>query len=101
MKIIHSLAAIALGLTATAGFAQSAPTAASETVRYADLNVASVPGKDALARRIAIAADRVCETPNGPTDLTTRMTARVCRTRAIAMAMQRLDGKLAPQYAAR
>jgi UrcA family protein len=101
MKITHSLTATILGLSATPGFAQSAPTPASDTVRYADLNVASAQGREALARLIAVAADRVCDMPNGQTDLTTRMATKACRTRAIASAMQRFDGNAAPQYASR
>jgi UrcA family protein len=99
MKIIAIVTAAALGLTAaTLAHGQ---TVASTTVRYADLDIGSQAGKDALARRVANAASMVCGVESGTTDLASHIAARTCRAKAIATTMLAFSLKTAPQYASR
>jgi len=94
--------ALAAALCAPGAFAaaqtDNVPTL---TVRYSDLNLASSEGVDALYRRIANAASKVCP-DTGIRDLTSLAAARQCQVEAIARAVQQVNNpKLAVVYAAR
>jgi UrcA family protein len=61
MKILLSIAAAAAALGAAPALARdSAPTPRSQIVRYSDLNLSSVAGRQTLDRRIAVAVRQVC-----------------------------------------
>jgi len=95
IKTLILIAAAALSLTAAA----TAQTTA--TVSYADLDVANPAGPSVLTQRINNAANNVCDASMGTTDLASHVAMVRCRARAVAIAMNELATKTAPQYAAR
>lgn len=98
MKTIHILAAAALTLgLAGPSFAEPVST----NVSFADLDVATSAGQNALAQRIANAAGAVCGVENGTTDLASHIAAKTCRAKAIAVTMLAFAMKTTPQFASR
>jgi UrcA family protein len=67
--------------------AGSAEPVQSETVRFADLNLANPAGVETLRLRLDAAAQRVCDEKLGlKTDVFARRRARTCRTLAVQRA---------------
>ena len=64
----------------------SASDVRSETVKFADLNVSTQPGVEALYGRIHAAARRVCEQPSGEMEA-----VRSCVTKAEGEAISRAN----------
>jgi len=87
-RILFTGASIALtfGLAVTSAFASvpSETTIQQTTVHYADLDLSKADGLQTLARRLSIAAERVCPTATTPLETIT------CRTTAIAKARAQL-----------
>ena len=62
-------------------------------VRYSDLNLASVEGRERLTTRVKYAVQKVCYSrPNYRTDLRTRAIAQRCESTAMADADVKLAG---------
>ena len=88
------LAAAGLIFVTAAGAAGPVPVhAPAITVRYSDLDISTAEGADALYRRIAIAAAKVC--PNvDPADLERYAKIRQCRQLAIDRAVEAVHSPL-------
>lgn len=99
MKIQHVTIAAAI-LAGLAGHAADAQATKSVQVDYADLNIASPAGMATLERRIAGAADRVCDA-HPTAELAERTAIRQCRKAAIDNAMNTFTAGHAPVYASR
>ena len=96
LKTFPALAALALAAALVIPTVSQAAEADSVRVSYADLNLASTAGADVLQRRIAFAANRVCDTAD-PRDLNlVRMNAD-CREGAIAGAQPAFEAAVAAQ----
>lgn len=89
--VAAALSASAVSSIATPAFAADLPRA---EIRYADLNLKTADGAQALRARVERAADRVCGT-HGVVDLRTRMEARQCAETALAKAMPQVELALA------
>ena len=88
---LAALAATAATVSFPAFAADIAPTA---EVRYADLNLASTDGAQALKARVARAARRVC-TDHGDKTLAGAARARECARIALVKAMPQVELALA------
>lgn len=92
MKTIQHIRSLAIALTALTGLPALAaePAEPLATVSYADLNLASPAGIEALYRRIERAAVKVCQLPQGTRQLKLEAELAACRQgatdRAIAQA---------------
>ena len=87
MKAAHlAFAAAALATLSTAAFAAEP----SRTVRYADLNLASVEGRAQLDRRIASAAEALCGFAHS-SDLAAQSEVDRCRTATLAGVSKQRD----------
>ena len=92
---IAALAAAVIAGTAHVG----GPAAASLTVSYGDLNLASEQGANALYARVTAAARQVCGAEGlDIRDLQAYAAARACESQAISRAVHDVH---APQFAAR
>ena len=89
--IITVIAALAITVAGTAHAKPPAvdPGTISETVSYADLNLASPAGMETLTKRIERAADRVCRV--GGHLLSSAEEFQSCREKARAGAMEQLN----------
>jgi UrcA family protein len=91
----RTIALFAALAAATATFPAYAQAAGQSTeVRYADLNLASSTGAQALKDRVARAAKRVC-TSDGEKSLSGAAEARRCADIALAKAMPQVELALA------
>ena len=99
--IIAALAA-AVATTGTIAFpAYAAETSPTAEVRYADLDLASADGAQALKVRVERAAKRVCSV-SGDRSLRSVSEARACTTVTMAKAMPQVElalSKAGTQYA--
>ena len=92
--LIKTSISAALLLAAAPALAAPAPGNSSETVSYADLNLASPAGIAALDRRIDRAVRRVCGASH-PADLNTGFQVRQCRVTAYRSIAARRSAALA------
>jgi len=70
-------------------------------VKIADLDLATPKGRHMLTMRIHVAADTVCDMPQGKTPLSMAAPHERCRREAIASAYQSMPTAAAIQLAAR
>jgi UrcA family protein len=104
LKTIGAFAALLVGAGAAgSALAASPANAATLTVAYGDLNLASDQGNSALYARITAAARQVCAADRVDIrDLGRYAEARSCEARAIAQAVQAVHSpRLAALYNAR
>lgn len=87
----NSIVGALLAVTASVGTAVAAPPASSDVVRvavsYADLDLTTQDGIQALHRRVLVAARTVCPAPRNA-DVKFRGLARDCRAQAIEAAVR-------------
>ena len=87
-KITLSIAATALGVVgATSPATAGTPTVQTQSVSYADLNLTSAEGQEALEWRLKSAARKVCRyKEHSPYEVRSRSIARKCYATAMAKA---------------
>lgn len=96
-----ALAATALAFVGSAAVAAPVTQAREVTVNYADLNLESAAGVEALYARIRAAAKQVCGTAQ-LNDFYAQADMRACRETAIANAIAKVDNAaLAARHANR
>ncbi|HXY75389.1 MAG TPA: UrcA family protein [Steroidobacteraceae bacterium] len=79
-------------LVGVAGVSEAgSPSAPTVTVRYSDLNLGTTQGNEALRARITAAARQVCG-ESDIRDLVAFPAARTCEQRAIAQALNAVQG---------
>ena len=91
LVLAAAAAAMASGAAAKTGDAPNTETV-SETISYADLNLATPAGRKALEGRIGRAADRVCAR-SGADRLADSADFRTCRSKARDEAMEQVPGE--------
>lgn len=96
MKMFTSIVAVAL-VTLGAGRASAqADRPLTESVSYADLDLAKPSGRAALDQRVARAVDHVCPDEPGPLRLARRREQIECREQALTDAKLQIAAAVAP-----
>ena len=94
MKTLPALGALFVASVLVVPTVSQAATTNSVRVSYADLNLATAPGRDVLEGRIAGAARRVCEIEDSR-ELALAQATNVCRSAAISDAQPAVDAAIA------
>jgi UrcA family protein len=89
-KTVHCVAALVAALVSGSVLA-GPPADPSKTVSYADLNLKSKAGVDALYKRIAKAAYEVCQMPTGTRQIRIEAEFKACKLDAIDRAVQQVS----------
>jgi len=88
-SILFSIAAAATLAVSTQSAAE--PMRAEARVAFADLNLASEAGAEALLARINVAARAVCGDRAGPMPLAERRAVRACMNEAVGQAVASIE----------
>ena len=94
MKILVPLAALAVAFLSSPAIAAPLPAAAPHVVRYADLDLASAAGRQALDRRIGLAVREACGAASDA-DLHGRNLVTRCRVEARGQVRAQREAALA------
>jgi UrcA family protein len=92
------IALCVLGMTPCAHAADSLDRIPTREVSFAGLNLTKQTDVQRLYRRIAAAADQVCDTVPGQTDLATKARVKRCMAETIARAVVDVNAPLLTQY---
>jgi UrcA family protein len=101
MKISTIIATAAFAMLAGVASAEPASEAAHVKVGYADLNLTTVAGQDVLAKRIDIAARKVCNVDPNERQLPISVATERCYNDAVAKTNFAIASATAPVLASR